>query len=177
MKKVEWINPDKMYIETAHSTFNYQTKTIHTGNVWADTQHSSYIRGYEKTDSGRANQFEKGHLRNCDLSSFFGDAPQHPLSEHVKQVVRELTQGQESVVLYEFRHWRKGRNGTSQKVVHGWVITSYGDKLLRKIYANNSRKSMSVVDECAKYVGSDYDEAGRLVPIDTDNARGLSIVS
>ena len=43
MKHATWDNPNKMHIDTGYKLFDKQTNVISYGNVYANTQTSSYI--------------------------------------------------------------------------------------------------------------------------------------
>ena len=49
MKEKQWLNGNKMKINTGHKTFDKQTTYITEGNVLAATQYGSHIRPYNLT--------------------------------------------------------------------------------------------------------------------------------
>ena len=46
MREKEWVNGNKMKIETGHKTFDRQTNIISTGNIIANTLWGFFIRPY-----------------------------------------------------------------------------------------------------------------------------------
>lgn len=139
MKTKEWLNPNKMKIETEHKTFNQQTRVIGAGNIIATTQVSLFIRAWNNTYRWDGDTVEPGYLQNFDLTAF-------RLPKHIEKAVRD-TAVDESVILYEFRHF----NG-DKKIVHGYVITDGEYRLLRTFVTGPTWKSNSVIKECLKYI-------------------------
>ena len=112
MKKIVWETPNKMHFESAYRTFNKQVDVISTGNVFAYTQLSLFIRPYKETE---CNGFTRkpGELMEFDLQSF----------KHLPAAVKEIVcdkEREDSIILYEFRTWKDG-----QKDVFAYVITDY----------------------------------------------------
>lgn len=143
VKQIKWLTPNKMEFESLHKTFNRQTKCINRGNVIGNTQIGGYIRPYNETNCN-GQTFPKGHLQNYDLNWLVKDLP-----ETLKQWIREYAKDK-SVIAYIFRHFQGGYNG--KKILDGFVIITTDHKLLRVVYANNSLKSISAIDECIKYI-------------------------
>ena len=141
MKTKQWVNNNKMLFESGHKTFNAKTNCISTGNVIANTQNSTFIRGYENT-SCNGQSWERGHLQAHDLKPW-----SHLLPAYIRKQVIELASGTDSVILYMFKHRLRDR-----LVIHGFIITDREHNELKRFYANNNWKSNSVIDEAAKYV-------------------------
>lgn len=138
MKKIEWINDNKMLFESEHKNFNRAVKCISGGNVIGDTQYSGFIRSYERTECNRF-RVSEGELQNYDLNW---------LNEYLPASFKDWIRGQkEEFIGYSF-FYRKGR----RKIFIGWVLTSPQDKLIRKKYARYTRKTISALDECIKYI-------------------------
>jgi len=144
MKKIKWINGNKMLFESDHKTFNRQTNCISTGNVIADTQYSGFIRPYNETEcNGFTNP--KGHLQEYDLNWLLKDVP-----GYVKDWIRKYAKTK-SVIAYHFFY----RNKERRKIDIGYVVTTpeyKKNKLLNKWYAENTQKVRSVLDEAIKYI-------------------------
>lgn len=95
-----------MIINTLHKTFNKQTDYIGKGNVYTNTQVSSFIRAYNTRE--HAPRID----RDFDLQTFSN------IDIMLKRKIIELTE-KETVILYKFRHWDK-----TKEVIHGYIITS-----------------------------------------------------
>lgn len=139
-KKIRWVNGNHMVFDSLHKTFNRTVGCISKGNVIGGNQYSAYVRPYNRTE---CNGFENapGHLQEYDLGWILKDLPCY-----VKDYIRR--EGKTKMLIgYVLFHWNRGR-----KVFHGYVVTTYENKLMRKWYARNTAKTMSVVDEAVKYI-------------------------
>lgn len=140
MKKIEWINPNKMKLESLHKTFNRQTNCISTGAQIANTVYSGYIRSYSETEcNGR--DFPKGHLQEYDLGWLVKEAP-----EEAKNYIRQHGKDRK-FILYVLFHWNNGR-----RIIHGAVITDPDYFHKKTFYLKNNLKSISVIDEAKKHI-------------------------
>lgn len=118
MKKITWDNPNKMHFDSEFKTFNKQTNVISTGNVFANTQTSLFIRPYNETEcNGRENP--KGHLMNFDLQTF------RSIPEPIREIIYDKTR-ERSVILYKFRVWRG-----SYEDIFAYVITDDSHNYIR----------------------------------------------
>ena len=144
MKKIEWINGNKMKFSSLHKTFNKQADCISTGNVIGDVQLSSFIRPYTKTEcNGFTN--EKGHLQDFDLQMFI----EYNVPRYIIEEVRTFTK-KVSAIFYVFKHYNRG-----QRIIDGCVLTTPDYKrykLIKKWYCQHNAKSMSALDETIKYI-------------------------
>jgi hypothetical protein len=146
MKKKEWDHEkDKMIVQTGHATFDRQTNVISTGNIIANTMIGWHCRPYNETECNGW-QFKPGHLREFDLKKWKERGIYHP----VLAFVRNATQADKSIWIYEFFHYND-----DTRIVHGYVITSYNHKILRKFITGPTYRSTGVIYECAKYVGDE----------------------
>lgn len=140
MKKVVFVNPNKMLMESGHKTFDRQTNLITKGNVISNTQISGYIRPYNQTEcNGRT--VKKGELQDFDLRKF-GRLPYY-VEEMVRTCAKDKT-----VILYMFFH----RNAYNEKVVHGYIITNTNYNVIDIFVTGTRRKSRDVIQECKLYV-------------------------
>lgn len=140
MKKIEWINDNKMKFESKHKTFNRQCRCISKGNQIGDVVYSGYIRSYNKTECN-GQTFESGHLQNYDLNWLVKDMPTF-LKDWIKK------QGKtESMIGYVFFHRANGH-----KILDGFVITDTNYIHLKTVYANNKEKTISIIEEAKKYI-------------------------
>jgi len=143
MKKIQWINGNKMKFLSKHKTFNNQCRCIMTGNQLGDVVLSSYVRAFNETECNGI-QNPKGHLQEWDLNEGF----LKDFAYYVKDWIRKNVK-KESVIAYEFRHFNN-----QKKIVDGYVITTGVDhkhKLLEVWYQGNY-KNRSAVNEAIKYI-------------------------
>lgn len=146
MKTVEWATPNRMKFDSDHKTFNRQVSMIGKGNVWGNTQHSSFIRPSNETScNGRVN--EKGHLQRYDLKVFYKIMDR----SHV-DTASLLVDKHNGGILYAFFHY----NG-SQRVYDGGILTTRDYRLIRRFYVG-SYKQQSIVDEAINYLTEGYSE-------------------
>jgi len=139
-KKAEWHTPNKMKVDTPHQVFSRQTNLIAVGNVFANTQHSSYIRPFNETLNSAQEFRKKGHLQNWDLNHF----------SHLPYFVQNAVKTHaidESVILYQFHHYRH-----NERVIHGYVITNSEFELLQYFVTGPTYKSEAVIEACLPYV-------------------------
>lgn len=143
-KRKVWVTPNRMRFDSESKTFNRQVDCISTGNVIGNVQLSGYVRPRNETECN-GHDFPRGHLQEYDLGWLAGSFP-----NYVKEFIRDLDYAEEqSVIAYEFRHWRG-----KKKFVHGHVVTAGSDdghKVLRK-WCGNRLKSESVIEEAIKYI-------------------------
>lgn len=140
MKKIKWLNPNKMKFDSLHKTFNNQCTCISTGNQIGDVVISSYVRAFNETEcNGRIN--EKGHLQNFDLN----EGMLANFAHYVKDWIRKYVIN-ESVIAYEFHHYNR-----NNKIIDGYVITDTKHKLL-KVWYEGTYKNQDAVDEAIKYI-------------------------
>lgn len=145
MKLIQWKTPNKMLFESEHKTFNKQTNLITTGNVWANTQRSSYIRPSNQTI---CNGFNRPivELQNYDLENMSHILPQSTIS-----AIKQLVDANNGGIVYAFFHVHKKR-----KILHGVILTDKAHNHL-KTFVNPwyAPKSDSVLNECKKYICND----------------------
>jgi len=136
MKKIEWLNRNRMKIETGCKTFDRQCTCITTGNQIGNCVISSYIRPSTELE---CNGFisPKGHLQNFDFSGF------KDLPNEVEKWIREYDK---KCILYKFRHFSNGHS-----IVDGWIITDPNHNFLKMFYGN-SRKAVSIMNVVKEYV-------------------------
>lgn len=147
MKKVKWVNPNKMFINTGHMAFDRQTNIITTGNIYGNTQTSSYIRAFNETRNPVGEYREPGYLQKFDLAPFFDRDPKNmPL---VVKVFGEYMKDQDTI-LYEFHHWNR-----NVKIIHGYILTTADHRFLDQIVTGPTYKSYKVLDVCREYITVD----------------------
>jgi len=142
MRKVEWLNPNKMKIDSGHKGWDNAVQALTTGNVIDDGYHSSYIRPYNLTIMPAGDPCAPGRLRSFDLQAF-PDMPAHVRKFVESQTIDNL------VIVYEFRHFDSGR-----KIVHGYLITGpHPDyREIERFYTGPTWKSRGVVDTATEYL-------------------------
>jgi hypothetical protein len=136
-------NPNKMDFESGHKTFDRQTNYLGTGNVLANTQHSSYIRSANDFDCPPLKDIKKGQLRDLDLKSFtYVTAVRLPYL--VEKYIKEVTEDQ-PIILYQLRHFNNG-----EKKVDGYIITDTNYNHLATFVLN--QRAYESVLEARKYL-------------------------
>lgn len=143
-KQKVWVHPNKMLMESGHGEFDRQTEVISTGNVFASTQLSLFIRAKTDTKNPIGKSVPEGYLRKYDVDKFV-------LPTQVREAVFEETEDK-NVILYEFRHWTNER-----KIVHGYVMTDVHHELLWWQVTGPTYKSEYVIQECIKYIADDWE--------------------
>lgn len=152
LKKHEWDNPNKMHFESEFKLFNKQTNLISTGNVWATTQYSNYLRPWNEVDNygyiGKPGQFVKYDMQ------FFTNVP-----ERMRKIIFD-TEREQLLILYEFKVYHDG-----EKEVIGHVLTT-GERECKYIahsvhcpYGCSYWKRESAIREAMKYICDDGETA------------------
>jgi len=97
MKKETWnAAGTKMIIDSGWKEFDRQTNLFATGNVYANTQYSSFIRPWKQTEcNGFTNP--EGHLMDFDLKAYDRWHMPQDIEDYLKDKERE-----DSVILYMF---------------------------------------------------------------------------
>lgn len=125
MRKAVYDKKGNQVVDTGFKRFDKQTNCISYGNVWANTQYSSYIRPYNEIECNRT-EFKVGELMRCDMKHF------KQIPSHIRQILEDRNRD-ESYCLYEFftyngddrevfgymLHDRDRRYITSSVVVYG----------------------------------------------------------
>lgn len=144
MKKIEWINPNKMKFESGFKTFDKQTRCISTGNVVAHTQLSGYVRPKDETE---CNGFvrDEGVLQKYDLEQGFLSSF---IPHHFKSDVAELADENGGCIAYLFFY----KKASGKKEFIGLVITSKDYNHLKTFYLTNSNKHFAAVEEAKLYI-------------------------
>ena len=143
MKQCTWDNPNKMHMDSGFKLFDRQTNLISTGNVWANTQYSSFIRPYSEVKNG--NYIGKlGDFLKFDMQ-FFEYVP-----EHMKKIIYDKER-KESVILYQFKVYHGER-----KEIIGYVLTDYNHNYISHCvycsYGCRLDKRLAAIEEAMQYV-------------------------
>ena len=136
----------RQLINSGWKLFDEQTNLITTGNVYTNTQLSSYIRPWTETEcNGRTNP--EGHLTNFDLHPF----RKYGIPPVIDKIVSDKGR-KEPVILYMFHVWSKDQH----VLPFCWVVTDKNHKLLK--YAIVTRwgehigKRIKAADEAISYI-------------------------
>lgn len=155
MKYKTWDNPNKMHIETGYKLFDKQTNLISNGNIYANTQSSSYIRPYMETECN-GKEFKPGELMKFDLKCVFGEylRDYNLVPQAIKRVLEDRDRKQ-SVVLYKFFVTIKREHR-----VIGFVLADYDNNLIERCAINSGYysyfwKLYNAILEASKYVCND----------------------
>ena len=132
----------KAIARSGHRTFDSQVDLVSRGNVYSNVQRSSYIRAHNETECNNRT-WEPGVLQAADLKPFIKHLH---IPKQVLQAVCKFAET-EDVILYCFCHHRG-----DQRIVHGWVITSYTHELLHLDITGPTAKSERVIDWCLQYI-------------------------
>ncbi|MEM7591372.1 MAG: hypothetical protein AAF383_07605 [Cyanobacteria bacterium P01_A01_bin.83] len=154
MKQLQWLNANKIDIDTGHKTFDRQTNTIGTGNIIANTQYGSYIRSRFNTECNRF-QFAEGHLQQYDLQHF---ARSFRLNHYIAQRVKQSADNYNGVIFYAFFHYQR-----RQKIVDGFVLTkTHRDNhqyITSFVTHPQFNKAHGIISTVRQYVSNSYPEA------------------
>lgn len=131
----------KQIVNTGLKIFDKQTNLISTGNVMANTQFSSFVRPYNKTEVNGKTR-EPGALMCFDLQEF------HKLPKAIDDLIRDVNR-KDSVILYEFHYYSNKR-----KLIVGYIITDRYYNLLHKHvnYGFHGIRRLSCLNEVLKYI-------------------------
>lgn len=145
MKPCTWDNPNKMHFDSDFKTFNKQTNIISHGNVWANTQTSSYIRPWKEVKNG-GYIGQPGDFLKYDLRLF----PNLP--ERFRRKLWDYDRN-ESYIVYHFHYYDEKHR---QRETIGYVMCDYNHKLIDyEVYCGYGQsywKRESAIRECIKYV-------------------------
>lgn len=133
-------NGMKMLINTGFKTFDKQTNLITTGNVYASTQFSSYIRPWSKTECNGMD-FPCGELLKYDLKPFSPYTIPIPIMRELYDETRT-----ESLILYMFFIHRQGIKPL------GWVLTDKNHKMKSWFVDYWTWKREAAMKEIIKYI-------------------------
>ena len=145
MKKAVYNNKGNQVVKTDWVEFNKQTNCISTGNVYANTQRSSFIRPWLETKCN-GHDFQAGHLMKFDLENYRG----YRIPEEIESYIRDKYR-KDSVILYMFFTVRNKR-----VIPFGWVLTDRNYKLLKwtvvRDYNESFKKRWSALNEAIQYI-------------------------
>ena len=147
MKEYKWSEDGmKQIITSGWKEFDRQTNFIGTGNVEANTQFSSYIRPWKKTEcNGFVNP--EGHLMDFDLKQFSNQRIPRDIENVLRNKERE-----ESVILYMFFVLSKEKHVEP----FCWVVTNDRHRLIAYRvtagYRQNYSKRLEAGKEAMKYI-------------------------
>jgi len=138
----------KMLINTGNKTFDRQTVTISTGNVFSPTQTSSYLRAFNDVHiDGDPRLRSPGELLRFDCDTVDRHMP--------RQVVDAVTAlcHTKGGILYRWSHIRRARRrGEAERVVHAYVLTTR-EYVVRGTWCGPGMYSAKVLHGCLPYVG------------------------
>lgn len=143
LKQIEYVTDNRVRINTGHRTFDQQCEYLGTGNVFGHVQYSRYIRPVSET-SCNGLSFAPGHLFDSDVRTF------RDLHSSLLAWLRGLNR---SIILYEFRHFRRSQ-GIERKYVHGYVVTEPypTHQLIRTIHVSGKTASRVILETVLPYI-------------------------
>lgn len=127
----------RIVIDSGYKEFDNYIVSIGVGNVIGGGQFSNYIRSYNTIQCGFKEEYEKGFLRDYDLSLF------KDLDEEVKNYVKDITQNN-ACILYEFYTYKYG-----DKNIVGYIVEQ--ENGIFKIF-NNNKKYWSKKQKCLELI-------------------------
>lgn len=127
MKKIEWLNNNKMKFESEFKTFNKATNLITTGNVISNTQFSSFIS------------------KDWPVKKAFPMCYLKWLPNYIKIEANQRASRNEKIILYCLK-----LNGLPV----AWILTDYNHNLITccRAGAHQYAKEISVLNEALKYL-------------------------
>lgn len=136
----------KQIIDSGWKLFDNQTNCISTGNVYASTQLSSFIRPYSQTECNGFT-FPEGQLLTFDLKQYSQLGMPSEIMQELKDVNRI-----DSVILYMFFVTNK----YNRIEPFCWIITDRLHNLVKRIVtcergANMNKRARAAV-EVTKYI-------------------------
>lgn len=147
MKKAKYNKTGtRQLIESGWKLFDNQTNCISTGNVYANTQLSSYVRPWAQTEcNGFTN--EKGHLTMFDLEPF----QKFEIPSVIKEIITDVNR-KDSVILYMFFVTNKDKRIEP----FCWIVTDRLHNLVKCIvtcaWQENMDKRERAACEVIKYI-------------------------
>lgn len=144
MKKAVYNNTgSRQIVNTGFKTFDKQTNCITTGNAYCNTQFSSFIRPWSKTE---CNGFERpcGELMKFDLKNFGAFRIPNFIMEKIEDKERK-----QSVILYMFFIRRE------HKIIpFCWILSDYNHNLIAMDVADYycTQKRINAMCEISKYI-------------------------
>ena len=138
----------RQIIDSGWKEFDRQTNCISTGNVYANTQISSFIRPWSQTECNN-HTFPEGQLMNYDLQQF----DRFNIPTNLLDVIKDKNR-KDSVILYMFFTVRQGH-----VVPFGWVLSerdysTIGWGVVRH-YGESYIKRWKALNEAIQYIQKD----------------------
>ena len=147
MKEKTFDTPNKMHFDSSFKSFDKQTNYIGTGNVWASTQFSSYIRPWNEVKNG-GYIGNPGDFCKYDMQHF------RNVPDNMRSIILDKNRT-ESVILYEFFFYNNHR----EREVIGYVLTDKYYKYIEHYvdcysgwWTKSYAKRKSAINECMKYI-------------------------
>lgn len=119
-----------------------------TGNVWATTQFSNFIRPWDETKCNGFD-FAPGHLQDCDMRPY--RELRHTFALDIRHAVDRAGGG----ILYRIQHFVPARYPRlARHVIHGYILTDKQDHVLRVLHVSSdgSKRSRRVLDTFAAWL-------------------------
>jgi len=140
MKKIEWINPNKMRMESGNKTFDKQCLVISKGNTIAPTQLSFEVRAKYDILNAVNERCPESHLQNFDLKSLFLEWSWY------RSQIAELSNEYKGVYVYQFFHF-----SGKKRIDNCLLITDKKHKIIKKVISRFNPKTVMIFDEILKY--------------------------
>lgn len=131
MKKAIYNKRGNQVVDTGWKEFDRQTNCIATGNVYANTQVSSFIRPWSET-ACNGHSFLEGHLMKYDMKQFDG----YRIPTDIREILTDHNR-QDSVILYMF--FVINKEGHVEPF--SWIVTDRNYKLIARHVTCGYRQS------------------------------------
>ena len=147
MKKATWNKTGtRQLVNSGYRLFDKQTNCITTGNVYASTKYSGFIRPYTETKCNN-HDFAKGELMHTDLRPF----RRYGIPSYIYDILTDQTRAG-SYILYMF--FVTDSDKSIRPVC--WVVTDKMHKLITStfvhLYGTNWLKPQQVLAEVLPYI-------------------------
>lgn len=141
MKKIKWINPNRMEFNSPHKSFNRQCRYITTGNHIGDIVISNFIRPFNKTKCNGF-KFPKGHLQDFDLKIYNDYGMPYYVGRYIKNNGKSQT-----FILYWIKHFIKNK-----RITDAYILTTDKYKHVQTWYINRDWRMQEAVRMLKEYI-------------------------
>lgn len=152
MKKVEWLNPNKMKATSGCKSWDRQVTCIGVGNIIGPGFMGRYIRSFTETQAPFGGYRSPGYLQGFDLESFadFFKATGSWVRGEIVIELRSLRLAKEGGILYVFWHI----NPNKKKTVHGFMLTDRDHNFIKEWVTGKTFKSVGVLQYARPYIST-----------------------
>jgi hypothetical protein len=150
MRKVEWLNPNKMKATSGCKTWNKAVACLTTGNVMDPGYISNYIRSFKLQRNPIGNPVEPGRLQTYDLDLFSRYFAQTGSWVRGEIIIALAGTKDGSGILYCLRHV----NSNGKVTIHGFILTDTDHNFIKNWVTGRTHKSQSVIEFARPYLST-----------------------